>query len=209
LEREKMLEVIAIFILAMGWLLFETDCLRVRLHYGYKSKVYLLPAPKPILMLPVAKNRYSLSMTMAEWKQYEQDYAYTLEQERATRAKQQAENNRHYCPICKKHFDVYVKTKTFSIGNSTFTLTGCPDCITERVDEVTKIQTAKHKPKIIEPQNDSKPTGKRFWEWDEAEYPHTIELEVNGQTISFNGNYKSGCIKQFVKTNKNKFGSEV
>jgi hypothetical protein len=45
-------------------------------------------------------------------------------------------------------------------------------------------------------------------EWLEAHYQDhkdfepTIELTVNEKSISFNGNYKTGCIKTWVKANK-------
>jgi DNA-directed RNA polymerase subunit M/transcription elongation factor TFIIS len=196
-----MLWTIVVFLIAFGWLLFETNGLKITIG-KVTPKILLLPTAKPILMLPEAKNRYSLSMSMSEWDTYYKDHAYELKQQQELYARQQAEIKAHYCPICKAHFEVYVKTRTFVIGNSTFTLTGCPECIKEYRDKIEKIQTEKHKPIFIYPKSDNLPCGKKFWEWDEEEYPHTIELTVNDKTISFNGDYKPGCIKQFVKANK-------
>lgn len=191
-----MLRTLIVFSIGFMWLMIETDCLRLCLPCGkIAPKVYLLPATKPILMLPSPMNIYE-AHSMDEWDRYYKDYACQLEQQQTIRRIKEAEQKRLICPICKNQQEFYVKTRTFTIGNSTFTLTGCNDCIQKRVDEITKIQTQKHKPKEYMEAIYCVPAGKRFYEWSEEEYPHTIELEVNRQLFSINGNYKAGLISE-------------
>jgi DNA-directed RNA polymerase subunit M/transcription elongation factor TFIIS len=210
-----MLTSIVIILIALAWLMVETNFLRIRLTYGSAkmNQTLLLPAAKiqPILLLNRAKSRYELSMNMNEWDIYNKEHEQELERERLERTKELVENKRHHCPICKKNFEVYVKTQTFIIGNSTFTITGCPDCVEGRRLEVVKAQTDIRDK--VSYKSEDKPAGKKFYEWEESEYPHTIEIIVDGeQSISVNGNYKAGMIKEFVnqyKAPKTKVGRKL
>lgn len=202
---------LSIVIIALIWLLIETDFMSVRLPVG-KTKT------QGILLLQAAKVQPILLLNRAN------EFAYELANERIEYAKNQAELNLHNCPVCKKYFDIYVKTRTFTIGNSTFTITGCPTCVEDYRSTIEKIQTTKHKPSqlVKAPCNtqitlanldswgkpikdkDAQTYGLVSKEWLEQhindEYPEPlIEISVdNGQSLHVNGNYKKGLIGDFI-----------
>jgi RNase P subunit RPR2 len=128
------------------------------------NSIKLLPAGQPILTLPVANPMILIAqnceLTLFEqgrykghsWDEIEnfnKRFASFYERETQERIKHDREVKAHYCPICKKQFEIPIRTERHTIGNSTITVTGCPTCILNYRDELFKIQTAKHKAKTI------------------------------------------------------------
>ncbi len=218
-----MIATLMIVAIAYYWMLRETDYLRVRLLVG---------AEKP---------RYGIGRTIAQWDEHNKAHAKELEKERGEYAERQAVIKSHTCPICRKHDNaLLVETKTFTYGNSTSHLTGCPDCLDKFRLEIEKSQTAKPRQPIFKPcqlpmdafveqvktgshndwiETDDKGHGYHrlvvdyktvFHDclvsksWLEAhykdEYPEpTIEVSIDGKSISLNGNFKKGMIREFIR----------
>lgn len=207
----------SIFIISLSfiWLLIETKFLTIRLPVGKINKqTLLLPIGQPILQIEQTcsltkfeTNRYK-AKSYYEHKEFEIIYAKYLSQEQHQHeiefAQTELERLQHYCPICDitNYDDTFkVTQQTFTIGKSKFTIRACFDCMCKRIDDVWKVQNERRKP--VEYKPDSKPSGKRFYEFDESEYPHTIELIIDGnKSITVNGNYKAGMIKDFIKSDR-------
>jgi hypothetical protein len=229
------MEITTLLIIAVSllWLGYETNYFSIRLPYGAKipaKTILLLPCAKvePILMLPVAISRYKLSMTIDEWKVYDDEHAQELEQSQREWAKNQAKIKARTCPICKKQFEnPIIKNTQIIRGNSVCNVIGCPDCVAEFQTEIEKSQS-KHKSTQSVKAPCSKPTEfittetvrisrnetrteSRYHdslvpkEWLEKHHSDiipeaTIELIIDGKEVAhFNGNFKTGCLREILK----------
>lgn len=220
-----MLEVIAVFLLAMGWLCFETDFLRVRLPYGQsKSNSYI---------------ECLTQMMDNEWIEVEK---YLTIKPIIPQLAQFCERTKHDNEFknsrCKPKYNHYRQSfQQMTIGNSTFRLNPTLSNLHDFIKDVEKVQSEKHKPKqiamgfpsmefikTIKTGSEKKQFGMRggrkhyeyvdttkleFYdclcgkEWLEAhykdEYPEPIiELEVNDKTFCVNGNYKKRLITEYM-----------
>ncbi len=166
--------------LAMTWLGYETNWMRVRLLAGKE--------------IPRSK----LKMTIAEWAEYDKNHARELESARREYAKQQAYYKAHTCPTCENRgADVIVETKTTKAGNSTCHITGCPDCLAKLEAQIIKSQQP------TKPRNPYRALPSPRLQGDyysQGHYEPSIEIKVDGQPVlELNGDYKRGMIKDTMR----------
>lgn len=179
-DRGKMIYLIITVILALTWLGYETDWMRVRLLVGTE------------------KPRNQLRMTIAEWKHYDKTHAKELEQARKEYAETQAYYKAHTCPLCKKMgADIEVEINYIHVGNSHCTFTGCPECRQKLRQEIIKSQ------KPVKP-HDPYPLshypilhGERYG----YEQPYgNIEIKFDGELkLNLNGGSEPGIVKNFMR----------
>ncbi len=203
-----MLPSIAIILIAFIWLLIETDFMTIRLPYGKTSnKTLLLPEPiaevkqSPILLIAEICERTRLQK---EWSDLSSGTRYR--------------NSDTWVYGTGYNTRRQTSYQSMTIGNQTVTLNATLPNLYELIAEVNKVVTEKpRKPTITKRDmvytNSSDTRFNAYKEplcgkdWLEAHYKDvipepTIELSIDGKTLSVNGNYKKGLIKEWVKANK-------
>ncbi len=143
-----MITAIIVITLAFIWLTFETKCFTIRLTG--KTLLNEVDTWTPYYKELLARDNKprSTARTMAEWDIYNKQHAEEIEAERLEHEREYEQiktyRESHECNICHKTFEnAVVETKTFTYGNSTCHVKGCPDCVEKYRKDIEKSQTEK------------------------------------------------------------------
>ncbi len=209
--------------LAFYWLLIETDYMRVRLPYGKDRPRYGVGRTlagweqyEKDHAKELAKEREEYAKRQAHIKAHTCPICRTLDESRLIETKTiivgNSTANITACPTClaKIHKDIVTSQKG---------ITRQPVIKTTQLPLfVEQVRVGSHREWIeTTPKHGYHNTVTEYKtvfsdclpgkEWLKAhykdEYPEpTIELNIDGKTLSLNGNFKKGMIKEFVKSNK-------
>ena len=199
-----MLLSLTIILAGLYWLMLETNWLTVNLAYDKPVPDQCIeqhkhsPQIEPCRIVPCT---YPIPVPIKLLAEF---CGFTITQNKIVKEKWKSINADEFMnrPRC------WTSYQSMNIGGHSISLLATSSKLYDTIAEFQKIADSKdRKPALkLAPINWFNPLcGKEWYNEhmnDHKDFEPTIELTVNEKSISFNGNYKTGCIKTWVKANK-------